>query len=251
MSTPTVSRSRRRTFPRQRLGVLLLAGALAGCAAPPPLAQVEQGQRIELVVLASTAAGVTTIHNEALGQGVKGGTAAGLVAGGLWGLACGPLAVLCMPLGAVIVALPGAALGTAVGAGGALPTEKATALRERLIRVQQAVDLTQTLRSNVQQRAQQHWTLGAEPAAWVLTLELQPLELSSTRDEQIGLMVRVTASLGRPDATAPPALKTFEYKASPVSLSIWLDERSDFLETILTACAQQLATQIVSEVARH
>jgi hypothetical protein len=250
MSIRPLAPSRRLSAAGKRTGAWLLMAALAGCAAPPPLARVAPGQQVELVVLVSTAdGGVTKIHNLALGEGVRGGAAAGLVAGSLWGLGCGPLALLCMPLGALIVAVPGAALGTAAGAGYALPDEKAAALRVRLVQVQQAVDLTQALRSSVTQRAQQHWTLVAEPAAWVLTLELQPLELSSSRDEQIGLMVRVTASLLRADSRAAATRKTFEYKAPLSSLSVWLDERSDFVETIFAASAQQLATQIVAEVA--
>ena len=234
------------------LGALLVMGLLGGCAAPLPLAHIEQGQRVELRVLAVPAGeGVVRIVNGSLGAGAKGGTAAGLVAGGLWGLACGPFFLLCAPIGAAVLALPGAALGTAAGAAAALPTDKATLLRDRLSRVQQSVDLEGALRANVIQRAQKYWTLGAETAAWVLTLELQNLELSSTHDEQIGMVVRVAASLRRSDAaaSAAPALKTFEYTAPPGSLSVWLDERSDFLDTLLRAAAQQLAAQIVSELA--
>ena len=252
-------RSNTKAIQARSLCAWVLAGALGGCATtPPPLARIDDGQRVELIVMATPAEdGVVPIHNGALGMGAKRGTAAGLVAGGLWGLACGPFFVLCVPIGAAVLALPGAALGTAVGAGAALPTEKATLLRERLSRAQKSFDLAEGLRANVAQRAQKHWSLGAEAATWVLTLELQNLELSSTHDEQIGMVVRVSASLRRFEAGASavpvaPTMtlqKTFEYTAPTAGLPVWLDERGDFLETLLRASAQQLATQIVSELA--
>lgn len=234
------------------IAMLLLVVVLGGCAAPAPLAHIAQGQRVELHVRAVPAEDrEVKILNGSVSPGAKGGTAAGMVAGGLWGLACGPLFLLCAPLGAVTLALPGAALGTAVGAAGALPADKAVLLRDRVARAQQSVDLEAALRANVLHRAQKHWQLSDESATWVLTLQMQHLELSSSFGEQIGMVVRVTASLRRSDAPAAtaPAVKTFEYTSPPGSLSVWLDESGDFLDTLLRTSAQQLASQIVSELA--
>ena len=54
------------------------------------------------------------------------------VAGGLWGLACGPFAIICVPLGAGIGALAGGTGGAVVGATASLSDGQAAQLRNRL-----------------------------------------------------------------------------------------------------------------------
>jgi hypothetical protein len=41
----------------------------------------------------------------------------------------------------------------------------------------------------------------------------------------------------------------YQYVAPTSSLSIWLDESNDFIDTALTSASQQIATQIVSDLA--
>jgi len=233
------------------LAVLLFAAGLAGCASAPLPSRIDEGQALQLVVQSSEAAtGQVAIRNRDLGKGASRGTGAGAVVGGLWGLACGPLFWICSPLAAAVVAVPGAAAGTLVGATAALPEGKAAQLRQRLAERSQAHDLRADLLQQLQQRAQARWRLDGQPADWVLTVEFQDITLSSDRDEQIGLQVRVAATLQRlsaPPGSAPPP-RIYEFSAAPSSLAVWLDTRSDFLDTLISSCTQQLAAQIVSDL---
>jgi hypothetical protein len=89
-----------------------------------------------------------------------------------------------------------------------------------------------------------------ELSATVVTVELQEQSLTSTRDERIGLVVRVLVSV-KPGAASPqvaPTHKQFEYVGPSSPLTAWLDERSDFLELSLSSASQQLAAQIVSDL---
>ncbi len=69
---------------------------------------------------------------------------------------------------------------------------------------------------------------------------------------RFGLVLRAHASLQR--VGAPPAaatdVQTFACSAPPSNLAIWLDESSDFVETVLGNCTRQLAAQVVAEMTR-
>jgi hypothetical protein len=47
----------------------------------------------------------------------------------------------------------------------------------------------------------------------------------------------------------PSPQKLYEYMGPFSSLAVWMDERSDFLDTSLSSASQQIAAQIVSELA--
>jgi hypothetical protein len=225
---------------------------LCGCATGPQFTPIRTGETVALVFVPSPPGdGVVRIHNQALGNDMSAGAGSGILVGGLWGLTCGPLAVLCVPLGAATGALTGTAAGAAAGVTGALSDEKAALLRDRLSRVRASHDLLDELRTNVTDRARGHWNLTADASKFIVTVELQDLLLTSTRDERIGLIVRVRVNVQPSAARQPvtPKQTLYEYVGPLSSLAVWLDERSDFLDTSLRSASQQIAAQFVSELA--
>jgi hypothetical protein len=185
------------------------------------------------------------------------GVAAGAAAGALSGIACGPFLVICVPglalIGAGAGGLAGLAVGAAAGQLESLPREQATQLRDRLNQLRQSLDPVLELRINVTERARKHWQLTDDTSGNVVTLEQQILFLTSAPDQSLALAMRVLVSM-RPDwwpANAPPRQKTYESVAPAASLEVWLDERSDVAETSLRSASQQIATQIVSELAAN
>lgn len=235
------------------VAVALVATSAAGCATPPPtIDRLRDGESVKLVLARAPSDGVVSIRNASLGKSVGTGASSGSVAGGLWGLACGPFAILCVPLGAGIGALAGSAGGAVVGATASLSDDKAAQLRDRLGRSAVSHDLIEQLRTNVVERARRHWDLASDAPNFVLTIELGNVELTSTRDEQIGLVLRARADLrhvGAPPDAATTSLN-LECSAPPGNLAIWLDEQSDFLDTVLGNCTHQLAAQLVAEMTR-
>jgi outer membrane lipoprotein SlyB len=237
---------------RTAWAILWLGIVLCGCATTPRLAPVRSGESVAIVVTRSPQAdGVTRIRNQALGNDMSTGIGSGMVVGGLWGLSCGPFAPLCVPLGAAAGAITGTVAGAAVGMTGALSDDKSAQLRDRLNRAQQSHDLLEELRANVTERAHKHWTLSTDPSATTVTVELQDILLTSTRDEHIGFVLHVLVIVRPSSAQQPNSAKQkrYEYVGPFSSLTVWLDERSDFLDTSFTAALQQIATQIVSELA--
>jgi hypothetical protein len=231
--------------------VLMLA-LLNACASRPALQSIPRNNFIELVVVKSPqASGAIAIHNDTLGRNTKTGVRSGTVTGGLWGLTCGPWAIVCVPVGAAIGAIVGTGAGAVVGATGVLPEDKGTLLRERVTSVMQSHSLLDELNKHVHDRARAYWNVDAGQAASVVRIELQDLLLASTRDERIRFVVQVRVSV-QPQGAKPiatPKQILYEYASPHSGLDIWLDKGSDFFDTSLTSASQQLATQIIADLA--
>ena len=232
----------------------LALALLSACAAVPALPTIQNAETVSILVTRTEKPDARiAIRNEAIGNGATAGVGTGLVAGGLWGLVCGPAAVLCVPLGAATGVVTGYAAGAVVGMTGALSEEKAARLRERLGRLQVSHPLAEELERNISRRAVKYWTLDAASAATVVSIEIQNLELMSTRDEQIRCAIRVLVSVrssvnGRSKSSDK---KPYEYLGAYSALSVWLDESSDFVDTSLSAASQQIAAQIVSDLSQR
>ena len=237
---------------RQTLFTLLCCGCFAGCASPPSMSSIRSGESVDIAVTASAPAdGGIKITNQALGSDTTTGVRSGLVAGGLWGLSCGPFAFFCVPMGAAVGALTGTVAGAAVGVTGALSEEASSQLRERVNKVRQSHDVLGELRNNITERAGKHWALQPGAGLHVLSVEMHELALTSTRDERIGFVLRATVSLRDSSKAAAenPRQKLYEYSSPLSPLSVWMDPGSDFLDTSLSSATQQIATQIVAELA--
>jgi hypothetical protein len=173
------------------------------------------------------------------------------MAGGLWGLACGPLAPLCVPVLAGFGVATGAVAGAGVGLSGALSNDKAAKLRGRLDQSLRAHSPSDELSRRIADRARLHWRVAKDEAAETVTVDLTDLVLNSTRDEQIGFVVAARVRTQKPGSQAPLSEKNYRYVAPASSLSIWLDERNHFVDTNLRIAMEHLAAQIVAELARE
>jgi hypothetical protein len=244
---------------RQIIGAILVLNLLIGCATPQ-ITPIPRDEPLSIVFTRSLKAdGVTDIRNDDLGSDTKTGAGTGATGGAVAGVliatGCGPFFIFCAPVLAAAGAVVGTATGAGVGAGvsiaGELSNEKAAQLRDRMVCVQQSHSLKAELQKNVTERAQKYWKLGADQPAALVTVELQDLLLSSKRDEQINCTIRVLVSVQRGVAkdSKTTEQKMYQYIAPTSSLSIWLDESNDFADTVLTSGSQQIATQIVSDLA--
>jgi hypothetical protein len=245
---------------KQIMGAILVLNLLIGCATQQ-ITPIRRGEPLSIVFTRSPQAdGVNDIHNEDLGSntwtGAGTGATGGAVAGAIAGLSCGPFFFICSPVyalgGAIVGTAAGAGVGAGVGITGELSSEKAAQLRDRVMCVQQSHSLLSELQKNVNDRAQKYWKLGTDQSAALVTIELQDLLLSSMRGEQINCTIRVLLSVQRAVAkdSKTTERKMYQYAAPSSSLSIWLDESSDFIDTVLTSASQQISVQIVSDLAK-
>lgn len=216
---------------------------------------IAPGEGVTVVVVRSQdSGGELDITNESLGNGVAGGGGTGAVAGGAWGLTCGPLAVLCVPLGAMMGMVTGGAAGAVVGATGMLPEEKAKMLRDRVNGATKEHNLVAKINDGVTTRAARYWKVdGAQPTTRV-TIHVHDPRLMATRDEQVRCAIKLTVIVERPGTGSPAErsfTKQYDYLGPYGALAVWLDQGSDFVDTSLTSASQQFAAQIVSDLAPH
>lgn len=222
---------------------------LSACAGPQRLPPVPDGAPLILVVgPAAPAAGRLSIGNDSIGKDAVTGAGSGMLAGGLSGLSCGPFAIICVPAGMLIGATAGSVAGGMFGLATGMSNEQVVALRERLQRHRQTYDPVAELRNQLIVRVEKRWRLADTPPATYVTVQLQELRLGSTRDGRIrfDLMADATLQTAR---GGEPSTKTYTFSGPYSELALWLDERSDFLDTSLNSALQQLASQIVAEMA--
>ena len=226
---------------------------LCSCATTPYLAPIPAGEAVAVSVVTNPRSeGVIQIRNDAIRSGRSTGSTSGAVVGGLLGILAGPFAPYFIPIGAAEGAAIGDITGAAAGATAALPEAKATELRRRIAHVLQTHSLLAELTRDVTDQTQKKWTLDSEQPATRLTVELQGLQLTSTRGERVRCEVRVLVYVepnGTKPAPARPRPKQYEYVGPYSSLEGWLDENSDVIAVNLTNASQSIAAQIFSDLA--
>jgi hypothetical protein len=241
------------SWPRCVAGAIAGVALLGGCATAPRAQPIDSGSPVAFVVaMRQPAPDVDTLHNSAVGDNAGSGAMSGAAAGALYGLLCGPAFIVCSPIAALMGAGVGAAAGATVGLAEALPRDKVAQLTERLLRLQQSIDPVLELRMNVLEKAGKHWQLTDDTSMTVVTLEVQGLSLTSDSNENISLVVQVLVSQrsgGSGGVSRPPLPKRYSVVSQGSSLAAWLDERSDLPEAQLRSACQQIATQVVSDLA--
>jgi hypothetical protein len=176
----------------------------------------------------------------------------GATVGALTGLSCGPLLVFCVPLGALMGAGAGVAVGATAGLAEMLPKDKVVQLEDRLRRLQQSVDPLLELKTSVLAQAGKHWELTEDTSGRVVNLEVQNLQLTADRNKNIALVMQVLVTQRNGKAgsgTRPATPQRFVVITQGNSLAAWLDERSDLPESQLRTACQQMASQVVSQLA--
>ena len=231
--------------------VFLLSILLVACATAPSLKPIPAGGNVSFFVVASQKfSGTVDVHNTAVSNGLDVGFGSGALAGGMWGLSCGPLAPLCVLGGAAGGMVAGGGVGLAVGATGTLSHEKVDLVKVRLVTFERNHPLQVELKRQFEERAQQYWTLKPESSAPLVMVELQEMKVDTTWDEQLRLDFRIHVSQ-RETATSRELLKYQKsyQQATPYSpVAAWLDEKNDLLETSFNTAMQQLAAQVITDL---
>jgi len=236
------------------IGLSLAMGVLCGCATSPAIRPVPHGAALSIVVVRSPQANAgARIRNQALGDNTSTGVGSGFVIGAMSGLACGPLAIFCVPLGAIAGGVTGTAAGAAVGLTGALTEDQSRLVLARLDRVQRSHNLGDEMARDVTERARSQWDRSSDTPTHLATVELQTIRLTSTRDECIGFVVSVLVRVqaGRTESKSATNEGLFEYLGPFTSLAEWLDDNSDVLDSSLSIASRQLALQIVAELTQR
>jgi hypothetical protein len=145
----------------------------------------------------------------------------------------------------------GGIAGLAVGATGTLSQEKVDRVKVRLVNIEQNHPLQVELRRQLEERAQKYWTLKPESSAPLVMVELQEMKVDATRDEQLRLVFRISVSQ-RETTTGRELVKyqkSYEHATPYSPMAAWLDEKNDLLDTNFNNAMQQLADQVIMDLA--
>lgn len=238
-----------RRFGWLTLGCLLLSGCTT-----PRLATIPRGEPLALVVAMRTDSPPHRVQSLTFSEDTKTGAKTGFIVGALAGISCGgPWILLCIPVYAVAGMYPGAIVGAGVGVVESLSTEKLDRLRNRLDRYRQAHNLPEALEAGIAARARKFWPVAADTAGHVVTVEVDEVLLTSTRDERITLIMRASVMSRRAGTpgSVPSEKKSFEYQGPISSYAAWVAEDGDFAELSFRSAIEHLASQIVAELAAN
>ncbi len=238
----------------QRASVLALA-VLCGCASQPSLPRIDDGASLSITVTsAAVTPGGSQIQNNAVGKDAGKGAKGGAIAGGAIGLTCGPFAFFCVPVTAGIGALSGAVGGAAVGAGTAsLSEEEATKLRARFITLSETYDHRADLEAHITEQAAKRWTLTPDESDYTVNVLVTNLIFATDHGDQLRMILRVTAIVrdNKTKRLSPKEPKVYEYLSPYTNLGVWLDWNNDFAERSLRLGSQQIAMEILADLAKH
>lgn len=240
---------------RQWIGLSLAVGVLCGCAASSAIRPVPNGETLSIVVVRSPQPNASAgIINQTLGDETRTGAGVGFVTGALFGVTCGPLVVVCVPLFGLTGFATGTVAGVLVGVSGStLSEDKSELVLARLDRVQRSRNWVDDVAREVTELARLEWNLQSGAPTRLATIELKDIRVASIRDERIGLVVRATVRV-RPastDSSAATKEGQFEHLGPFTSLVDWLDESSDVIDKNLSIASRQLALQIVAALTPH
>ena len=242
-----------------RVLAVLVAGALTSACANVPthstLRSIPHGNSIHVVGVDSE---VETPNAKSAGETVAGGAAGGAVvgagygagAGFMMGFGCGPLFVVCSPIGVVGGVAGGAIFGAAVGGVGsamtALPKEKAEALEAVMAATIADFNGSQTLVEQFKAQSNDRWTATDGGAATEITLSIEELSIDQGRDDT--LIVKVVnwmvVSYG-PGELHTTERMLFAYVSEQRHIDHWIEhDGANFQAVIKGALVENIADML-------
>lgn len=231
--------------------VVAVAALLSGCAAQLP--SITRGEEVAIITSGTTHPSID-LYNNAMGQSARSGATGGAVAGALYGLACGPFAPACVPMGALLFGGMGALGGVAVGATQGPEAEVRTRLLEHLTshgRIQLAErEMVDSISATAS--ASGHWRIVPDSAATSIVVKLDEVALHARRGDRVALGMKAIITVRRsgPAPANPLDTKVFQYLGPESDVRVWLMDRGDFAAESIRQAVRHIAYDVVMGLSR-
>lgn len=235
-----------------RIAALLVVFVLGGCATQP-LGIIAKGDEVAVVSTPPTnerpPIGVT---NAAIGQSATMGVGGGAIAGALYGLSCGPFAVLCAPVGAILGAAGGAIIGAGVGVAQGVSFDTRESLQRRMASFAASQSLDEALVQAIITRGNTHWVTAPGPdAPTVVRVRLEEITLYGDQGGRVGLFMRVVLlTRGARDAHRDEQEKSIKYVGATSDARLWIDDADGFVATSFRHACEGIAHDAFAYLAR-
>jgi hypothetical protein len=213
--------------------LFLLCAGLSGCATTPAVG-IGKGQEVAFQQVALTYPRQPIgLSNAAIFDSARFGAGGGAVIGALAGLSCGPLFVLCSPIGAVIYGAGGALIGAGVGVAQTLPSETLEQLQRRVEAFSASHDVPAELMAAIAERGKGHWlAVAATPSTPVVQVRIESVSLYNDQVGRVGLGIRLFVITRPPGGDRRDETdRKFEYVGTTSEPRLWIEDPDDFVAT--------------------
>jgi hypothetical protein len=220
--------------------------ALGACASGPRIDLLAPGDDVAMVKAGAGAGGEVRIKNDSVASDAGKGAGGGALAGAAWGLACGPFAIVCSPIGALAGAVVGGSAGAVVGSARGLTKEQRTAVNQGLRDYLTDQDLEQNLVDSLAQRVSSTLTVVPAPASNTVGLQMQSLAVAGKGSGRLNLNMRVRATVTTTDDAGRVLERhhDFEYVGRDSPVQAWIDNSGDFMARRFQDATHTLADNI-------
>ena len=231
------------------IGTLLamMTISLTGCASRSPISQLQPQDEISFhAVEPLERTKNTTVSNEEVGRTTGEYAGAGAYAGAAAGLSCGPLFLLCSPLGMIVGGVMGGSAGLVVGAASGLDAEASKTIEEKLKKALEENPITENLLGELKDRSQTIFSVTENSELNRLHFQLIGIELDSY-DEGISLIITVSAALSYLNEDQERITKSdiFRYDSTPINAYSWVSADDEFFRGLFASANHYITQQVV------
>jgi hypothetical protein len=244
---------------KRHISIACLVSLLCACSNTSPVPTLPAGESIAIrqpvvkhVDSAVASKAQRAGRGAALGAvGAVGGAAVGSSMGGLLGFACGPAAIICVPIGlaagAGIGGVGGGIVGVSYGARGGISGDKAEEFNEIAAELMDTTRLGNQLQSRFGASASRYWVL-REDSANIIVLEVNSLNFEQVGGEDIQLSMKVqmrVASNGRVETV------TVEQVGARRHIDYWLDREGENFQAEIDIAMREVVWTMVNRLVDH
>ena len=225
-------------------GYTCLLLTLIGCASARPAPQLPAFERIALLSVSGSRADMHADSTAAKATaGATGGAAGGAGTGALIGLACGPLAMFCIPVGLVVGGVTGAAAGGITQGGKGLSGENSRRVNELLQNQQPALDIHERLYDAVRSALPADSLADEQSADAVAALRVTLIELRQHPNQRVSFTINAEMYTEWDQRSKKPGRQTnrYEYETAREAVEDWLANDGAGFKRGIATCIERVA----------
>ena len=201
---PDINEANLENVMNRLIAAIVVIASLSACASTPkeiPLTRIADDTRVRLSVIEpdSEAPNVSKdggAYAKNIGVGALAGAGMGAGLGFMAGFACGPLVIVCGPIGAIGGAMGGTVFGMAAGTFSAaslqLPQKKAEALDAIVAKTYANTVMTDVLSDRFRTNGESHWSFVDDGESVSITLVLNGVGMKKQKKDHLTVTVAST-----------------------------------------------------------
>ena len=232
------------------LGIVIIL--FSGCAGKPyaQLHPIQQQQAIQVISKKPGVINMDVDGAEAIAKGMGGGAVGGASLGFIAGFECGPLFVICSPIGMITGTAVGGIAGGVVGAVLALPEDKEKALNDVLSSTFQQIQIDQFLMNSFSQKASKIWLLNGHDKEIIVTLKVENFYFTQHSNDELTMRLSASIVVTYPELTKAKNTKRYLYPYSSEQhhVDYWIEKNGHNLHQQINEGIESISLLMVESL---